>query len=69
MIFCSNYYTNILDMLSVLINIITSTESTTNQVADDGRKFSVGLFKKMKVKISFEHRFGFNEKKTLRNSE
>ena len=47
--FYSNHYTNTLDMLSVLINVITSTESTTNQLADDGRKFSTGLFKKMKV--------------------
>ncbi|XP_046852491.1 mediator of RNA polymerase II transcription subunit 12-like protein isoform X2 [Xenia sp. Carnegie-2017] len=44
----SHHYTNILDMLSVLINLIISTESSTNQVAEDGRKFSSGLFKKMK---------------------
>lgn len=37
-------------MLSVLINVITSAESASNQLTDDGRKFSTGLFKRLKVR-------------------
>ena len=38
-----------LDMVSVLISVVSNTESTHGQSAEDSRKAAFTLFKKLKV--------------------
>ncbi|KAK3742865.1 hypothetical protein QZH41_007772 [Actinostola sp. cb2023] len=40
--------TNVLDMVSVLISVVTNTEATTGPATDETRKAAITLFKKLK---------------------
>lgn len=46
---CRELLTNVLDMVSVLISVVSNTESTHGQSAEDSRKAAFTLFKKLKV--------------------
>lgn len=41
--------TNVLDMVSVLISVVSNTDSVHGQSADESRKAAFALFKKLKV--------------------
>lgn len=54
--------TNVLDMVSVLISVVSNTESTHGQSAEDSRKAAFTLFKKLKVCACIGSRSDFKSK-------
>lgn len=46
---CRELLTNVLDMVSVLISVVSNTESTHGQSPEESRKAAFTLFKKLKV--------------------
>lgn len=53
-LFFRELLTNVLDMVSVLISVVSNAEGTHGQSAEESRKAAFALFKKLKVYDCFK---------------